>query len=148
MKAVIQRVSTASVSVDGKTVGKIGGGLLVLLGVRMGDTEKDADLLADKIGKLRIFSDENGKLNLSIGQIDGTFLVISNFTLLANYKKGNRPDYLEAEKPELASSLYDYFCRKISNYGKTERGIFGADMKVELLNDGPITIIMDSDVLK
>lgn len=148
MKAVIQRVSNASVSVDGKTVGKIGGGLLVLLGVRMGDTEKDADLLADKIGKLRIFSDENDKLNLSIGQIGGSFLVISNFTLLANYKKGNRPDYLEAEKPERACLLYDYFCKKISSYGKTECGIFGADMKVELLNDGPITIIMDSDVLK
>ena len=148
MKAVLQRVSSASVKVDGKVVGKTDGGMLVLLGVKVGDTEKDADLLADKIGKLRIFSDEFGKMNLSIDKIGGSFLVISNFTLLANYKNGNRPDYLDAEKPDTANRLYEYFCERLSRYAAVEKGIFGADMKVGLVNDGPITIVMDSEKLK
>lgn len=148
MTAVLQRVSSASVRVDGITVGKTDGGMLVLLGVKSGDTERDADLLADKIGKVRIFSDEFGKMNLSIEQVHGSFLVISNFTLLANYKNGNRPDYLNAEKPAEANRLYEYFCERISRYAKVEKGVFGADMKVELLNDGPITLVMDSEKLK
>lgn len=148
MTAVLQRVLSASVRVDGRVVGKTDGGMLVFLGVKVGDTEKDADLLADKIGKLRIFSDEFGKMNLSIEQVGGSFLAISNFTLLANYKKGNRPDYLDAEKPDEANRLYEYFCGRLSHYATVEKGIFGADMKVELVNDGPITIVMDSEKLK
>ena len=148
MIAVLQRVSRASVTVDKDTCGSIENGLLILLGVKNGDTEKDATLLADKISKLRIFSDENGKMNLSVRDVEGKVLVISNFTLLANYKKGNRPDYMNGAKPDEANRLYEYFCDYISALVPTERGIFGADMKVELLNDGPVTIVMDSEVLK
>lgn len=148
MIAVLQRVSRASVTVDKDTCGSIENGLLILLGVKNGDTEKDATLLADKISKLRIFSDENGKMNLSVRDVEGKALVISNFTLLANYKKGNRPDYMNGAKPDEANRLYEYFCDYISALVPTERGIFGADMKVELLNDGPVTIVMDSEVLK
>ena len=148
MIAVLQRVSRASVTVDKDTCGSIENGLLILLGVKNGDTEKDATLLADKISKLRIFSDENGKMNLSVRDVEGKVLVISNFTLLANYKKGNRPDYMNSAKPDEANRLYEYFCDYISALVPTERGIFGADMKVELLNDGPVTIVMDSEVLK
>jgi D-tyrosyl-tRNA(Tyr) deacylase len=146
--AVLQRVSRASVTVDGDICGSIGNGLLILLGVKNGDSEKDATLLADKISKLRIFSDENGKMNLSVRDVEGKVLVISNFTLLANYKKGNRPDYMNGAKPDEANRLYEYFCDHISTLVPTERGIFGADMKVELLNDGPVTIVMDSEILK
>ena len=148
MIAVLQRVSRASVTVDKDMCGSIENGLLILLGVKNGDTEKDAALLADKISKLRIFSDENGKMNLSVRDVEGKVLVISNFTLLANYKKGNRPDYMNGAKPDEANRLYEYFCDYISALVPTERGIFGADMKVELLNDGPVTIVMDSEVLK
>lgn len=148
MIAVLQRVSRASVTVDKDMCGSIENGLLILLGVKNGDTEKDAALLADKISKLRIFSDENGKMNLSVRDVEGKALVISNFTLLANYKKGNRPDYMNGAKPDEANRLYEYFCDYISALVPTERGIFGADMKVELLNDGPVTIVMDSEVLK
>ena len=148
MIAVLQRVSRASVTVDKDMCGSIENGLLILLGVKNGDTEKDAVLLADKISKLRIFSDENGKMNLSVRDVEGKALVISNFTLLANYKKGNRPDYMNGAKPDEANRLYEYFCDYISALVPTERGIFGADMKVELLNDGPVTIVMDSEVLK
>lgn len=148
MIAVIQRVSRASVTIDGACHSKIENGLLVLLGVKNGDEEIDAKLLAEKISKLRIFSDENDKMNLSVQDVSGSILVISNFTLLANYKKGNRPDYMNGAKPDEASRLYDYFCDYISNIVPTERGVFGADMKVELLNDGPVTIVMDSEVLK
>ena len=148
MIAVLQRVSRASVTVDKDICGSIENGLLILLGVKNGDTEKDAALLADKISKLRIFSDENGKMNLSVRDVEGKALVISNFTLLANYKKGNRPDYMNGAKPDEANRLYEYFCDYISALVPTERGIFGADMKVELLNDGPVTIVMDSEVLK
>jgi len=147
MIAVLQRVSRASVTVDDRVCGKINNGLLILLGVKEGDTESDATLLADKISKLRIFSDENGRMNLSVKDVSGSVLVISNFTLLANYKKGNRPDYMSGAKPDEANRLYEYFCDHISALIPTERGIFGADMKVDLLNDGPVIIVMDSEIL-
>ncbi len=150
MRVVIQRVKRASVTVDGECVGKVGAGLMLLLGVYSGDTEEQADKLAVKISKLRIFSDENGKLNLSVSDIGGGALVVSNFTLCANYKHGNRPDYLSAEKPERADELYRYFTEKLRSLipGSVETGVFGADMEVEIINDGPVTIVMDSDELK
>ncbi len=149
MKAVIQRVSSASVAVDGNVVGSCEKGYLILLGVAAGDTESDAELLCKKIAALRIFRDENEKMNLSIRDIDGEALVISQFTLLANYKHGNRPDFLESAKPEEANRLYEYFKTLLSKELKrVESGIFGADMKVSLINDGPVTICMDSNVLK
>lgn len=148
MIAVIQRVKNASVSIDGALHSKIDGGLLILLGVKDGDSERDAELLANKISKLRIFSDENDKMNLSVMDVNGSALVVSNFTLLANYKKGNRPDYMNGAKPDEANKLYEYFCSCISTSVPTEKGVFGADMKIELLNDGPVTIVMDSEALK
>ena len=148
MIAVLQRVTEASVTIDGSVKGKIDNGLLILLGVKEGDTERDVTLLADKISKLRIFSDENGRMNLSVRDIGGSALVISNFTLMANYKKGNRPDYMSGAKPDEANRLYTYFCDYLSTLLPTERGEFGADMKVALLNDGPVTIVMDSEVLR
>ncbi len=148
MIAVIQRVSHASVTIDNKLYSEIDNGLLILLGVKQGDENRDAELLAQKISKLRIFSDENDKMNLSMIDIGGSALVVSNFTLLANYKKGNRPDYMNGAKPDEASRLYDYFCECISAFVPTKKGVFGADMKIELLNDGPVTIVMDSEVLK
>lgn len=149
MKAVIQRVSEASVAVDGKTVGSCQRGYLILLGVAQGDTEIDAELLCKKIAALRIFRDENDKMNLSIRDIDGEALVISQFTLLANYRHGNRPDFLESAKPDEANRLYEYFKDLLSReLRRVECGIFGADMKVSLTNDGPVTICMDSEVLK
>ncbi len=149
MKAVIQRVANASVAVDGETVGSCGRGYLILLGVANGDTETDAELLAKKIASLRIFRDENDKMNLSVKDVDGEILVISQFTLLANYHHGNRPDFLESAKPEEANRLYEYFKGLLSReVRRVESGIFGADMKVSLTNDGPVTICMDSEVLK
>ena len=148
MIAVIQRVTSASVSIDGKEHSKIDNGLLILLGVKEGDEDKDAEALSKKIGNLRIFSDENGKMNLSVKDIGGKVLVVSNFTLLANYKKGNRPDYMNGAKPEEANRLYEYFCKCISESVPMENGVFGADMQINLLNDGPVTIVMDSEVLK
>ncbi len=149
MKAVLQRVSEASVKVDGKVVGSCGQGLMILLGVAEGDTTAEADMLAKKILALRIFCDENGKMNKSVKDIDGEMLVISQFTLLANYRHGNRPDFLSAVSPDEATRLYEYFVslvrEEIRNVGC---GIFGADMKVSLCNDGPVTIVMDTDVLK
>ena len=148
MKAVLQRVLRASVEVDEKLVGQCGNGLLILLGVAEGDTEKDADALADKILKLRIFKDANQKMNLSVRDVDGELLVISQFTLMANYAHGNRPDFLSSAKPAEANRLYEYFVKRISTgVRRTATGIFGADMKVELINDGPVTIVMDSSVL-
>ncbi|MGN0597566.1 MAG: D-aminoacyl-tRNA deacylase [Ruminiclostridium sp.] len=144
MKVVLQRVTRASVDVEGKTVGEIGSGLLVLLGVGQGDTEKDCERLADKIVNLRIFSDENDKINLSLKDIDGEMLIVSQFTLYADCKKGHRPNFLNAAKPHEANRLYEYFigiCRE--KVRKVENGIFGADMKVSLLNDGPFTIILE-----
>ena len=149
MRAVIQRVASASVEVDGKIVGACGKGYLILLGVADGDTELDAELLCKKIAALRIFRDENDKMNLSIRDIDGEALVISQFTLLANYRHGNRPDFLESAKPDEANRLYEYFKDLLSReLRRVECGIFGADMKVRLINDGPVTICMDSEVLK
>ena len=147
MIAVIQRVSGASVSVDGETVGKCGHGLCILLGVAEGDTREDADALARKILNLRIFEDENGKMNRSLVDVAGEMLVISNFTLLASYKKGNRPDYMNAARPDAANELYEYFADNCRCFVPVERGVFGADMKVDIHNDGPVTIVMDSKVL-
>lgn len=145
MKVVIQRVSESHVKVNGKTVGEIGKGLMLLIGIDENDTETDADWLVQKILNLRIFGDENGKLNLSVQDIKGEILCISQFTLIADYKKGNRPSFIKAAKPEKAVPLFDYFKQEISKSGlKTESGIFGADMKVSLINDGPVTIVMDS----
>lgn len=147
MIAVIQRVKKAAVSVDGEVVGKCGHGLCVLLGVAEGDTTADAEALSRKILNLRIFEDENGKMNRSLLDVQGQMLVISNFTLLASYKKGNRPDYMGAAKPEAANELYLYFAQHCADAVPVERGIFGADMCVDIQNDGPVTIVMDSKVL-
>lgn len=149
MKAVIQRVAHASVAVDGNTVGSCEKGYMILLGVAEGDTETDAELLCNKILNLRIFQDDQGKMNRSIRDIDGEMLIISQFTLLANYRHGNRPDFLASAKPEEANRLYEYFkSLAASQLRRVESGIFGAHMQVSLLNDGPVTIVMDSDVLK
>ena len=149
MIAVIQRVKNASVSVDGNVCGSCEHGLMILLGVAKDDVEEDARLLATKISKLRIFCDENGKMNLSVKDIDGEALIVSQFTLLANYKKGNRPDYFAAGSPDHANALYEYFVELMRNEVKhVGTGIFGADMQVSILNDGPVTIVMDSNQLK
>ena len=148
MKAVLQRVKNAAVSVDGKTVGACQEGFLILLGVAEGDTETDAELLAAKIVKLRVFKDENGKMNRSVKDIGGELLVISQFTLLADYRHGNRPDFLASAKPDEANRLYEYFKQLLRrDIPHVDAGIFGADMQVSLLNDGPVTIVMDSKVL-
>ena len=150
MKAVLQRVKNASVTVEGQTISEIGQGLLVLLGVADGDTERDADVLAAKIANLRIFSDADDKMNLSLLTVGGEMLVVSQFTLCANCVKGRRPDFFAAAKPDEAERLYLYFCERIKNEGvvSVKTGEFGADMQVELLNDGPVTIIIDSGELK
>lgn len=145
MKIVIQRVSCASVRVEGVIVGQIQQGLMLLVGMEEGDDKSDAEWLAKKILDLRIFSDSEGKMNLSVKDISGDVLCISQFTLLAEYKKGNRPSFIKAARPEMAVDLFEYFKELIKNSGlKVESGIFGADMKVELLNNGPVTIVMDS----
>jgi len=145
MRTVIQRVSEASVKVDGKIAGEISHGLLLLIGIQEDDEKEDAEWLVQKILNLRIFGDQDGKLNLSVVDIKGGILCISQFTLIADYKKGNRPSFIKAARPEKAIPLFDYFKNEISKSGlKTESGIFGADMKVSLLNDGPVTIVMDS----
>ena len=149
MKLVIQRVHGASCVVDGKEVSRIGKGLLAFVGVADGDTDEDARLLATKIGNLRIFCDEAGKMNLSVKDVGGEALIISQFTLLANYKHGNRPDYLASAPVPEAKRLYEYFVSLMKEQlSRVECGIFGADMKVSLINDGPVTIVMDSEVLK
>lgn len=147
MTAVIQRVAHASVRVNGELVGQCGKGLCVLLGVAKGDSRADADALVRKIIKLRIFEDENEKMNLSLLDVGGGMLVVSNFTLLAAYKKGNRPDYMNAAAPADANALYEYFASECARAVPVEKGIFGADMKLDILNDGPVTIVMDSKVL-
>ena len=145
MKCVIQRVNRASVSVDGKICGSINKGILVFLGVSDDDTDKDLKWLADKIIGLRIFEDENEKMNFSLQDIDGELLIISQFTLFGNCKKGRRPDFTSAGKPEFAKCMYEKFVDYCSSFIKrTESGIFGADMKVDLENDGPVTLIIDS----
>lgn len=149
MKAVIQRVTHAEVAVDGAVVGSCGKGLLVLLGVAQGDTEKEVETLCKKIVNLRIFQDEAGKMNRSVLDIDGEMLVISQFTLMANCRHGNRPDFLASAKPAEAIPLYESFKKLAAeSVRRVECGIFGADMKVSLLNDGPVTIVLDTDTLK
>ena len=145
MKIVIQRVSCASVRVERVIVGQIQQGLMLLVGVEEGDDKSDAEWLAKKILDLRIFSDSEGKMNLSVKDVNGDVLCISQFTLIAEYKKGSRPSFIKAATPEKAMALFEYFKELIKTSGlKAESGIFGADMKVELLNDGPVTIVMDS----
>ena len=149
MIAVIQRVLSAEVSVDGASVGKCGKGLLILLGVAAGDTKEDADVIIKKLPSLRIFCDENDKMNLSLSDIGGEVLAISNFTLLGNCRRGNRPDFFGAEKPAIASEMYDYFVEKLrERVPHVATGIFGADMKVDICNDGPVTLILDSAALR
>ena len=148
MIAVIQRVKNAAVSVEENVVGSCGAGLLILLGVATSDTEEDAKVLARKIVNLRIFTDENDKLNLSVKDVCGEALVVSNFTLLANYKKGNRPDYLNSARPQMAEELYMYFTKLLSEeISRVETGAFGEHMEISATCDGPITITMDSNVL-
>ena len=149
MRAVLTRVKSASVTIDGKVNGKIGRGFLILLGIGPNDTEKECRYLAEKALGLRIFEDENEKMNLSVTDIGGEALVVSQFTLLANYAHGNRPDYLGSEKPERANELYEYFVSLMrEGLSHVGTGIFGADMEVTIVNDGPVTIVMDSEVLK
>ena len=145
MKVVVQRVTHAECVIDGKEVGAIKNGFMILFGAGEGDTEADCDKLADKVSKLRIFSDENDKVNLSIDDVGGDMLIISQFTLLADCRKGNRPSFINAGKPDEASRLYDYFCAACRSRikGKVETGEFGADMKISLLNDGPFTIVLE-----
>lgn len=146
MKTVIQRVSSASVTIDGKIVAEIQTGLLVLVGIEDADNQEDIDWLCQKVANLRIFGDENGVMNLSVKDIDGEIIVVSQFTLQASTKKGNRPSYSKAAKPEIAIPLYERFVAQseIELGKKVKTGIFGADMKVALLNDGPVTILIDS----
>jgi len=148
MKLLIQRVKHASVSVDGECVGKIEAGFLVLVGVSNSDTKETADRMLDKMLKLRIFADENGKTNLSIGQVGGQLLLVSQFTLYADCRHGNRPGFTDAGSPKHANDIYEYMISEAKKQVPVvERGIFGADMKLELLNDGPFTIMLDSDEL-
>ena len=144
MKLVVQRVKNADVEVEGKCVGKIEKGFLVLLGVTHEDTKKEADYLVKKLCNLRVFEDENEKMNLGLKDVGGKLLIISQFTLYADCNSGNRPSFVQAAKPEIAKPLYEYFCEECEKQGvQVERGIFGADMKVSLLNDGPVTIILE-----
>lgn len=144
MRVVLQRVASASVTVDGEICGNIGKGYLVLLGIGEGDTEAECRRLADKIINLRIFSDENDKINLSLEQVNGELLVVSQFTLYADCRKGNRPNFIQAAKPDIAEPLYNYFVEYCRSKGKhVETGVFGTDMKVELLNDGPFTVVLE-----
>ena len=144
MKTIIQRVSHADVTIDGQISGQIGSGLLVLLGVGPEDTEETADYIAGKIVNMRIFEDDNQKMNRSVKDIGGEILVVSQFTLYADCKKGNRPSFTGAASPDAAAALYEYFIKKLTELGiHTESGEFGADMKVSLLNDGPVTIPLD-----
>jgi D-tyrosyl-tRNA(Tyr) deacylase len=148
MRFVIQRVTHASCTVDGKVTGSIKKGLMVLVGVGQDDNEQVADKMVTKLVNMRIFEDENGKTNLALKDVGGELLMISQFTLYADCKKGNRPSFIKAGAPNMASELYEYILKKCSETDiKTSRGIFGADMKIELLNDGPFTIILDSDEL-
>lgn len=144
MRLVIQRVKKAQVSVDGKCIGAIGKGYLILLGVGKEDTKEIADRYIDKVIKMRIFEDENGKTNLSLQDVGGEILVVSQFTLYADCRRGNRPDFIQAAGASLANELYEYFLNSIrERLGKVESGEFGADMEVSLVNDGPFTIVLD-----
>lgn len=146
MRFVVQRVSKAQVTVNNKVVGKINKGFLVLIGVTHEDTKEIADLMVKKILNLRVFQDENDKMNLALKDVKGELLLVSQFTLYADCKKGNRPSFVDAAKPDLANDIYEYIIEKCKKEEfNVQTGIFGADMKVELLNDGPVTIILDSD---
>ena len=147
MKAVVQRVFNSEVVCDGSTVGSISQGLLILLGVCRGDTQKEADIMASKVANLRIFRDENDKMNLSLLDINGQALAVSNFTLCADTSHGRRPSFIEAEDPDKANALYERFCEKLIENGveKVEKGVFGGDMQVSLINQGPVTIILDTE---
>ncbi len=147
MRAVVQRVSHADVKIGGQTAGEIDTGFLVLLGVGKDDTKANAEYLASKISGLRVFTDENDKMNLSLQSVGGGALVISNFTLYGDCSHGKRPSFFDAARPETAEPLYEYFCECLekNGVGKVEKGVFGADMKVSLLNDGPVTLILDTD---
>lgn len=146
MKLVIQRVSHASVSIDGRVVGRIDAGLLVLVGVATDDTEQDVQWLAQKTANMRIFDDDNGVMNRSVSDVGGQVLAVSQFTLQASTRKGNRPSYIRAAGHQLAVPLYELFCSEMERLlaRPVERGVFGADMQVELVNDGPVTIVVDS----
>ena len=150
MKAVLQRVLSASVECEGKTVSEIGRGFMVLLGVTKNDTQAEADSLASKIAGLRIFEDENGKMNLSLDEVGGKVIVVSNFTLCADCKHGKRPSFINAQRPVQANELYEYFIKKLKFYGVPEvgTGVFGGDMQVHIQNDGPVTLILDTDEWK
>ena len=145
MRAVVQRVTSSSVTVEGLVVGEIGAGLLVLLGVARDDGNQDADYLADKITNLRVFNDEQGKMNLSLIDLSGAMLVVSQFTLYGDTRRGRRPSYIDAAEPEKANALYEYFVARVRAQGvRVETGVFQAMMKVSLTNDGPVTILLDS----
>ena len=144
MKLVVQRVKEASVKVNEETVGEIGKGYMVLLGVTHNDTKETADYLVKKLCNLRVFEDENGKMNFNIKQVNGKLLIVSQFTLYGNCKDGNRPSFIEAAKPEYANELYEYFCEKCKeNDIEVQKGILGAHMEVSLINDGPVTIMLE-----
>lgn len=146
LKIVLQRVKKASVEVEGKIVGSIGQGYLLLLGVSHEDTRQIADNMIEKISRLRIFEDQNGKINLSISQVGGEVLVVSQFTLYADCRKGNRPSFTNAGSPQMAEELYEYMLTRCDElFQKTQSGVFGADMQVSLVNDGPFTVVLDSD---
>lgn len=150
MKAVIQRVTRASVTVEGRITGEIKNGFLVLLGVMDGDTEAEMKLLAKKVFEIRIFEDENGKMNLSLDKVGGEVLVVSQFTLCADLSHGRRPSFINSAPPAMANELYEKFCEELKNLGvsKVAQGVFGAEMAVELINDGPVTIVMNTDEWK
>ena len=150
MKAVIQRVLKAEVNVDGNLIGSCKNGYMILFCAVDGDTEDEIELLAKKVYNLRVFEDEDGKMNRSISEVNGEILCISQFTLAADTKKGNRPSFIKAMAPDIAERYYDTFCHRLLSLGvkSVEKGIFGADMKVSLVNDGPVTIILDTDVWK
>lgn len=146
MRLVVQRVKYASVKVDGELKGEIGKGFLVLVGLKKGDSDKDLEYCVKKLVGLRVFEDENGKMNLSVSDVNGDFLIISQFTLYGDTKKGNRPSFIMAKEPKEANEMYETFIKRVKEDSgrKVEKGVFGADMKVELLNDGPVTIIIES----
>jgi len=149
MRAIIQRVGYAGVSIDGKTQSEIKKGFLILLGVSTADTEDDAKYLAEKCSGLRVFEDENGKMNLSLEDISGEMLIVSNFTLMADCTRGRRPGFENAARPEKAIPLYELFCSEAGKTGiPVKTGVFGADMKISLQNDGPVTLILDTDMMR
>jgi D-aminoacyl-tRNA deacylase len=150
MKAVVQRVLESSVQVEDQTVGKIGAGFTVLLGITKGDSDKEAELLAGKIARLRVFCDTDEKMNLSLTEIGGSALVVSQFTLCADIKKGNRPSFIESAEPEEARRLYEFFIKKLKENGvpDVQTGVFAAKMRLTIVNDGPVTIVLDTDIWK